>query len=87
MGELSRQEIINKALHEVGIFVDGGCRFDDWVTVKKHVLRCLPAAARRYFSTRCPKTKAQHLNSFESELIILLEDRFNITLERPHGYE
>tara|TARA_Y100000034_G_scaffold123330_1_gene169929 strand:- start:526 stop:795 length:270 start_codon:yes stop_codon:yes gene_type:complete len=82
----TRQETIDRVLHEVGIFIGGGCTFDDWITVKKHALRCLPSKLRRHFSTRCPKTKVQRLNSFEKQLIISLEDRFNIILERPGDY-
>tara|TARA_Y100001970_G_C14156997_1_gene816159 strand:+ start:719 stop:985 length:267 start_codon:yes stop_codon:yes gene_type:complete len=42
---------------------------DDWVTVKKEVMRGIPSTLRKNFSTRDPKTKEQWLNDFEKELI------------------
>jgi len=44
-----------------------GC--DDWVTVKKEVMRGIPSPMRKKFSTRDPSTKEQWLNNFEKELI------------------
>ena len=45
----------------------GDC--DDWVTVKKEVMRGIPSPLRKNFSTRDPRTKEQWLNDFEKELI------------------
>lgn len=42
---------------------------DDWVTVKKEIMKGLPSTLRKNFSTRDPKTKEQWLNNFEKELI------------------
>ena len=42
---------------------------DDWVTVKKEVMRGIPSSLRKNFSTRDAKTKEQWLNDFEKELI------------------
>jgi len=38
---------------------------DDWVTVKKELLKSLPAKYRTLFSTRDPVTKRQSLNDFD----------------------
>ncbi|HAI41779.1 MAG TPA: hypothetical protein DCM40_28525 [Maribacter sp.] len=45
----------------------GSC--DDWVTVKKEVMKGLPPRLRKNFSTRDPKTKEQSLNNFEKSII------------------
>jgi hypothetical protein len=45
----------------------GDC--DDWVMIKKEIMKGLPPAVRKNFSTRDPKTKEQTLNKFEIELI------------------
>jgi hypothetical protein len=42
---------------------------DDWVTIKKEIMKGLPSRLRKNFSTRNPKTKEQWLNNFEKELI------------------
>jgi len=42
---------------------------DDWVTVKKEVMKGLPPKLRKNFSTRDPKTKEQNLNKFEKNII------------------
>ena len=41
---------------------------DDWVTVKKEILKCLPSDLRTNFSTRHPITKRQSMNEFETEI-------------------
>ena len=38
---------------------------DDWLTIKKELLRALPPGDRRLFSTRDPVTKKQRTNDFE----------------------
>ena len=42
---------------------------DDWVTVKKEIMKGLPPKLRKNFSTRDPKTKEQNLNKFEKNII------------------
>ena len=42
---------------------------DDWVLIKKEVMRGIPSDLRKHFSTRDPKTKEQQPNDFEKELI------------------
>lgn len=41
---------------------------DDWIVIKKEVLRALPARLRKHFSLRHPITKKQQTNDFEREL-------------------
>ena len=45
----------------------GDC--DDWVTIKKEIMKGLPPPIRKNFSTRDPKTKEQNLNDLEKEII------------------
>ena len=42
---------------------------DDWLTVKKELLRALPPDLRALFSTRDPVTKRQRTNDFERQLV------------------
>lgn len=44
---------------------------DDWIAVKKELLKSLPAGSRTSFSTRDPLTKKQTMNAFELELVEL----------------
>ena len=55
-------EQINNAI-SYGLF------FDDWLSMKKYLLRSLPTDIRSHFSTRDPKTKKQNINEFEVEII------------------
>lgn len=49
---------------------------NDWVVIKKELLKSLPSQDRMYFSTRDPKTKKQSMNSFEE---IIAEKWYNKT--------
>ena len=49
-----------------------GC--DDWVTIKKQIMRGIPSHLRKNFSTRDPITKEQRLNQFESQVINYYRD-------------
>ena len=70
-------ERITAQLKEVASYV-GDC--DDWVTIKKEVMRGIPSALRKNFSTRHPKTKEQRLNPFEIELIESYESMTGVRL-------
>ena len=63
---LEDKERILEELHLVSTFV-GDC--DDWVTIKKQIMKYLPPKIRKNFSTRDQKTKEQSINDFEKELI------------------
>ena len=54
---------------------------DDWVTVKKEVMRGIPSTLRKNFSTRDPKTKEQWLNDFEKQVIAHWEKKTGIQLK------
>lgn len=41
---------------------------DEWIRIKKEILRTLPSDERRKFSTRDPITKKQVTNEFEYEV-------------------
>ncbi len=49
-----------------------GC--DDWVTIKKQIMRGIPSHLRKNFSTRDPITKEQRLNQFERQVINYYRD-------------
>lgn len=47
---------------------------NEWVTVKKELLKFFNSHERQYFSTRDPITKKQGINEFEKALILLWEN-------------
>ena len=47
---------------------------DDWVTIKKQIMRGIPSQLRKNFSTRDPITKEQRLNQFEQRVINYYRD-------------
>lgn len=50
-------------------FVHGyASHVDDWIVIKKELLKSLPPALRTLFSTRDPITKRQRTNDFEREV-------------------
>ena len=53
---------------------------DDWVTIKKEVMRQIPSELRKNFSTRDPKTKEQNINNFEKVLINYYKELTGIEL-------
>ena len=65
-------EPIIEALEEIMTFVG---ETNDWMVIKKLVLRSIPPALRTNFSTRHPKTKKQSLNEFEMIVIDWWEAR------------
>lgn len=69
--------IILKKLREVSDFV-GDC--DDWVTIKKELIKLLPSSVRSKFSRRHPITKEQQTNKFEYELINYYKEMTGISL-------
>ena len=54
---------------EIAIAIYHGLKFDDWVSMKKYLLRSIPSRMRSNFSTRDPKTKKQNMNEFEYDLV------------------
>ena len=52
----------------------GDC--DDWMTIKKEVMKSIPSDFRKLFSRRDPITKEQVPNKFD---LLVIEYYFNIT--------
>jgi hypothetical protein len=71
------RDIILSELKFISSFA-GDC--DDWVTIKKEVMKNISPKFRNNFSTRDPKTKNQHLNKFEKYLINYYKDLTGINL-------
>lgn len=54
---------------------------DDWMLVKKYILRYSRPETRKNFSTRHFKTKKHKLNNFEIKLINYCEIEYNLNLK------
>lgn len=54
---------------------------NDWLVVKKFLLKYLHPDLRKKFTTRHHKTKKHTLNDFENKVINYYYDRFNVRLE------
>jgi len=54
---------------------------NDWLVVKKYILKYLNPTYRRRFSTRDEKTKKHTINDFENSLIDYYQQQFNVRLE------
>jgi hypothetical protein len=61
-------ENILNALNEVFHYAK---HVDEWVIIKKELLKCLNPQDRKLFSTRDPLTKKQNINEMEKELMAL----------------
>jgi len=68
------QEIPKEIADQLKIVAAYAVNCDDWVTIKKEVMRAIPPTLRKNFSTRHPKTKEQWLNPFEVRLIEIYQD-------------
>ena len=73
--------IPDRILEQVEFVATYAAECDDWVTVKKEVMRGIPSSLRRNFSTRDPKTKEQSLNDFERDLIKYWKRKTGIDLK------
>ena len=54
---------------------------DDWIEVKKQIMRGVPSNLRKLFSTRDPVTKEQSLNDFEKQLISIWYKKTGVKLK------
>lgn len=54
---------------------------DNWIVVKKFLLKYLHPDIRKNFTTRHHKTKKHSLNSFEKNIIQYYDDQFNVRLK------
>jgi|TARA_R110001583_G_scaffold98169_1_gene243128 hypothetical protein len=68
---------IKDQINDVILYVDD-C--DDWVTIKKEIMKGIPAALRKNFSTRDSKTKEQWLNDFDKLVINYYKELTGIDL-------
>ena len=74
------QEIPKEIADQLKIVASYAVDCDDWVTIKKEVMRAISPTLRKNFSTRHPKTKEQQLNEFEERLIERYESLTGIQL-------
>ena len=72
-------EIENK-IKELASEIGDVYRGNDWLIVKKYILKYLNPKFRVVFSKRNVKTKKHYLNNFEIELIDFYETKFNVRL-------
>lgn len=68
MRKIKEQEI-NQILDAVKEFASHASHVNEWIVVKKHVVNSLPSTIRVFFSRRHEKTKLQHPNELEYELM------------------
>jgi len=64
-------ENVMSALREIYSYAN---HVDDWIVIKKELLRTLHPTDRKLFSTRDPITKRQRTNDFERNLAKIWED-------------
>lgn len=69
-------EKVKYLLDEIGEFY----KDNDWLVVKKYILRYLNPAIRKYFSTRHIKSKKHTINKFDQKAIDYYYQKFNIKL-------
>jgi len=50
---------------------------NDWLVVKKYIVRYSHPDVRKHFSTRHPKTKKHILNNFEKSLVNYIKLNYN----------
>lgn len=84
--DTSHKESIIELLEEIIEFYEE----DNWLTVKKYILRYSHPDVRKYFSTRHHKTKKHTLNCFEESFICFCLNNYNLTLrlyEEDRHYE
>lgn len=60
-------------IHEVSSYVD---KCDDWVTIKKEIMKGIPSELRKNFSRRDPITKEQAPSDFDN---LVIEYYFRLT--------
>ena len=86
-------EIPDQHLQTIKELIDEILEFykdNNWLIVKKYVLRYSHPDIRKYFSTRNIKTKKHTLNDFEKQLIIYCNNIYGVQLilsEEDKHYE
>tara|TARA_B100001989_G_C24494657_1_gene441528 strand:+ start:992 stop:1243 length:252 start_codon:yes stop_codon:yes gene_type:complete len=72
----NEKEMITDLLLEIGEYY----KDNDWLIIKKYLLRYLKPEVRKNFSTRNPKSKKHIINNYENKIIILYKNLFNVKL-------
>tara|TARA_B100001063_G_C16502053_1_gene422571 strand:- start:421 stop:681 length:261 start_codon:yes stop_codon:yes gene_type:complete len=67
---------LEELITEIGEVYKG----NDWLVVKKYILKFSSPKHRKFFSTRDYKSKKQTLNNFEISLIDFYENKFGTRL-------
>lgn len=70
------KEKIEELILEIGAFY----KENDWLVVKKYILKYLPPSIRKNFSTRHPKTKKHIISPFDKKVINLYYKHFKVRL-------
>ena len=71
-------KIILASIEEVHSYAS---HIDEWIIIKKELLKSLPSNYRSMFSTRDSKTKKVSLNEFERQLVDIYYVRFDKQLK------
>lgn len=73
--EESQKIIIFELIEElIDVYKD-----DNWLIIKKYIVRYSHPDIRKYFSTRHHYTKKHSLNNFENDLIKICKEKYNRT--------
>ena len=75
--------IPDSVINELELWRVHDINLDDWMSVKKYLLRSIPIVDRKLFSTRDSKTKRQEINDFEKEIIQYYEIQTGKKLRLP----
>jgi hypothetical protein len=65
---------INDALKQLYTYASD---INDWMIIKKELLKILPSELRKNFSTRDPLTKEQKINAFDIQIAKIWSDMIN----------
>ena len=76
-------EMPNRIIEELDVMMHYELLFEDWMSVKKYLLRSIPSEMRTLFSKRNAFSKKQTLNAFEKNVIIIYEARTGKKLRLP----
>jgi len=66
-------DIPSKIIQEIDVLIKNDVSCEDWMELKRYLLKCINSELRTKFSTRDPKTKCQRLNDFEKKIIDFYE--------------
>ena len=80
-GDKVTPSIPNQIISEIDLLVKNDVLCEEWMDIKKYLLRSISSELRVNFSTRDHKTKAQSLNNFERRLIAFYESHTGIRLK------